>query len=94
MDEQTRQVMTHVADLVTDVRRARGVSIAELAQRSKIEEPRLTRILGGEEDLQIETVFLLAAALDATPASLLRGVEWIPDECGGGHFEIEHPDQG
>ncbi|MGH2940009.1 MAG: helix-turn-helix domain-containing protein [Solirubrobacterales bacterium] len=89
MDEQTQEVMAFVADRATRVRRDRGVSIAQLAQRSKIEEPALEAILRGEGNLRIQTVFRLAAALEVTPATLLRGIEWVPDAGGGGHFEIE-----
>jgi transcriptional regulator with XRE-family HTH domain len=85
--------MAQIARAAVQARQSRGESIGRLAQRSGIEESRLRRILEGEEDLQIHTVFLLAAALEITPATLLQGVEWIPDGRGGGCFEIEHPDQ-
>jgi transcriptional regulator with XRE-family HTH domain len=85
--------MAHIARAAVQAQRSRGESMGKLAQRSGIEQSRLRRILEGKEDLQIDTVFLLASALEITPATLLQGVEWIPDGRGGGCFEIEHPDQ-
>ena len=81
--------MAQIADRATRLGRAHGISVAQMAQRSKIDESDLEAILRGERDLKIQTVFRLAAALDVTPATLLRGIEWIPDASGGGHFKIE-----
>ncbi|MBS1892226.1 MAG: helix-turn-helix transcriptional regulator [Actinobacteria bacterium] len=81
--------MALIAARVTRVRRARGLAIEELAQRSKITESELDAILRGRRNLQIQTLFRLAAALEVRPTALLDGIEWMMDEGGGGHFEIE-----
>lgn len=95
MDQQTRRVMTHIADRLTRVQRSRNLSITELARRSKIDKSALELILRGEKDLEIVTIFRVAAALEIAPAVLLQGIEWIPDEeGGGGRFEIDERDAG
>ncbi len=83
--------MVVVAERLTRIQRSRGLSIGQLARRSKIDEFELATIFRGARDLQIQTVFRLAAALDCEPATLLQGIEWIPDQVGGGRFEIEEP---
>jgi transcriptional regulator with XRE-family HTH domain len=80
--------MAQVAASVVRVQRARGESTPQLARRSKIDEPRLERVLHGEEDLQLHTVFRLAAALEVTPATLLDGIEFVAEENGGGRFRV------
>jgi transcriptional regulator with XRE-family HTH domain len=69
----------------------RGVSITDLARKSRIDQSRVEAILQGEVDLQLHTVYQLAGALKVRPVRLLEGIEWIPDGPSGGHFRIGDP---
>jgi transcriptional regulator with XRE-family HTH domain len=86
--------MSYIAARLARVQRSRNLSVAQLAQKSKVEEPELESILRGEKDLEIVTVFRIAAGLEVPPATLLRGIRWIPDEDGGGRFEFDEGDSG
>jgi transcriptional regulator with XRE-family HTH domain len=92
VDAQTQQVMARIAASLVRVQRSRGISTPRLARISKIDQSTLERILRGEDDLQVHTVFVLAAALGVTPVTLLQGIVWIPNAPDGGSFEIEEPD--
>jgi transcriptional regulator with XRE-family HTH domain len=91
VDEETRQVFVCIAERLGRIQRSQGISITDLARKSRIDESGVEAILRGEVDLQLHTVYQLAGALKVRPVRLLEGIEWIPDGPSGGHFRIGDP---
>jgi transcriptional regulator with XRE-family HTH domain len=88
VDAETRLVLVRIAENVRQEQRRRGLSTPELARRATIEVARLDLILGAEMEAPLAEIFLLAGALRVLPEKLLDGIEWIPDQAGGGYFSI------
>jgi hypothetical protein len=88
VDDETRMVSARIAENVREEQRFRGLSTRDLARRATIDVPELDLIFGAEVEASLAVIFLLAGALRVRPAKLLIGVEWIPDEAGGGKFRI------
>lgn len=81
-------VLARIAENVREEQRNRGLSTHDLATRATIDVAHLDRILGAEVEAPLAEIFLLAGALRVRPEKLLAGVEWIPDQAGGGGFRI------
>jgi transcriptional regulator with XRE-family HTH domain len=67
-----------IAARVERLRRARSLSIDDLAERALLEPAQVEAILAGTEALGLDTVILLAGALGVETRELLEGVEWPP----------------
>jgi transcriptional regulator with XRE-family HTH domain len=91
MDSEERRVLERIGNAVERVRQSRGLSSADLAERSSLSLPEIEAVLGGEKDVSLYVIFRLAGALEVTPAELLQGIEWIPDEEDGGGFRVGRP---
>jgi transcriptional regulator with XRE-family HTH domain len=94
VDEETHRVFDCIAERLRRIQRAQGISIADLARKSKIDELRVEAILRGEVDLELHTVYQLAGALGIRPIRLLEGIEWVPSGPSAGRFEIADPEGG
>jgi transcriptional regulator with XRE-family HTH domain len=77
---------------VERLRQGSGLSLDQLASRSQIDRAELDAILSGEDEAQIEMIYLLAGALSVEPGLLLEGVEWIPGHDGAGEYRVRDPD--
>lgn len=66
--------------------RDQGLSDKELAARAKLDPQELKEILGGEGEVPLDVIFLLAGALGVEPGKLLEGLAWTPDGEGGGEY--------
>lgn len=62
-----------IADAILAIRRSRGISRTELAERAKMDRSQLWRIETGRAFPQEATLFRIAAALDVTATELLSG---------------------
>jgi transcriptional regulator with XRE-family HTH domain len=74
MDDETKIVTSRIAATTREVQRAKGLSTAELARRSGIEPAELEAILGGEVEISLPAIYLIAGALGVGPAQLLVSV--------------------
>jgi transcriptional regulator with XRE-family HTH domain len=79
-------VLGRIAENVREEQGRRGLSTADLASRATIGVAQLDLILSAEVEAPLAEIFLLAGALRVSPGKLLDGVEWIPDQAGGGRF--------
>lgn len=61
-------------------KRARGMSLTEIAERAEIHRTHVGLLLRGKRLVRIDTVVKLATALDVPPSALLEGVRWRPPE--------------
>jgi transcriptional regulator with XRE-family HTH domain len=94
MAETHEEARERFAANVERLRRGKGITAAELAERSLIDPGELKEILRGEREAGYATIALLAGALEVDPGELFRGIAWIPPEEGGeGRFEIEEADR-
>lgn len=71
------------------LRRQRGYSLDQLAERSQMEREKIEAILRGETEAHVDSIYLLAGSLDVTPGQLYDGLAWIPDGEGGGEYRID-----
>jgi transcriptional regulator with XRE-family HTH domain len=74
---------------VDDSRRRLGLSIEQLAERSKLDRDDLVKILNGEDEARASTVHRLAGALGVDPGDLFGGMRWVSPADGGTGYEIE-----
>jgi transcriptional regulator with XRE-family HTH domain len=79
---------------VERLRRQRGYSLDQLAERSQVDEGDLEAVLRGDAEADVESIYRLAGALDVSPGTLYAGVAWIPDGEGGGEYRVEEPPGG
>jgi transcriptional regulator with XRE-family HTH domain len=63
------------AERVARLQRAWGLSNMALAERSNMDQDELDAILGGEGEVGVDAVYLLAGALGVTPRDLLEGTD-------------------
>jgi transcriptional regulator with XRE-family HTH domain len=91
MDEQTRSVALEIAATIRELKRAKNMPTAKLAERSGLDRGKLELILRGESEISLPELYVIAGALEVRPARLLAGIEWIPDESGGGHIRLGRP---
>jgi transcriptional regulator with XRE-family HTH domain len=95
MAETHEEARERFAANVERLRRGRGISAAELAERSTVDATELGEILRGGREPGYATIALLAGALAVDPGELFHGIAWIPPEEGGeGRFEVEESDDG
>lgn len=93
MDDETKQVVSTIAALVTGAQRRSGLSDAALARRARVARAELEGLKRAEIDPDLETIYRLAGALAVEPSHLIGGVEWVPDEIsGGGRFRLDTED--
>ena len=62
------------------LRRERGLSLSQVAERAEIHRTHVSLILRGKRMVQIDTVVKLAGALGVGPGELLAGIAWVPGE--------------
>lgn len=74
MSEESR-LNALIAARVDRLRRNRGLSIEELADRALLDSTEIEGILAGTEDLGLDTVLLLAGALGVETRELLDGID-------------------
>jgi transcriptional regulator with XRE-family HTH domain len=93
MNEHEKVLMTQVGRNVERLRAERGMSLDQLAGASSVGRQQIERLVRAEGHLLVDDLFLLAAALRVAPEALLNGIDWIPDEDGGGgEYRVEGPD--
>ena len=80
--EPTRQFASNVKRAMV----ARGLTVAEVADRAELSVHHVKRILRAERTVRLDTLVKLAGALGTSPEQLLEGVEWVSDGRGGGEF--------
>jgi transcriptional regulator with XRE-family HTH domain len=61
------------ADSVNRLRSSRGWSLRELADRSQLDVPEIESILGGEDEVPLDAIILLARAFGVSPGELVEG---------------------
>ena len=75
--------MNHVGVIVKKLREKAGLSQNQLAKSAGVSQAALSKIESEEKNPSVETVFLLAAALDCTVSELLgekpEGVTFLTD---------------
>lgn len=65
------------AEFIADVerlRKRRGWSVEELANRAQLDLEELERILGGTSKLPLDTIVMLAKGLEVSPGKLIDGL--------------------
>jgi len=77
---------------LVDYRRRARVSQKELIFRAALHGGKISSLERGKREPSLDEVLRLASALSISIKDLLRGIEWKPDGCGGGRFEL--PDLG
>jgi transcriptional regulator with XRE-family HTH domain len=94
MTETHEEARERFAANVERLRRGKGMSTEELAERSTVDPRELGEVLRGDREAGYATIALLAGALEVEPGELFRGITWIPPAEGGeGRFEVEESDR-
>jgi transcriptional regulator with XRE-family HTH domain len=88
MAQKSNEARMRFAANVERLRRERGYSAGQLAERSGMRPPELEAILQGESEAHVDSILRLAGALDVSPGKLYEGVAWIPDGEGGGEYRV------
>lgn len=91
MADTSKDARIRFAANVERLRRQRGYSLDELAERAQIARKEFEAILSGEAEVRVDSVYLLAGSLGVTPGELYEGAAWIPDGQGGGEYRIDPP---
>lgn len=73
-------------------RRRSRLSQKELSYCASLPGSEIGSFERGEREPSLAEVVRLASALSVSVKELLGGIEWKPDRCGGGRFEL--PDLG
>jgi transcriptional regulator with XRE-family HTH domain len=81
----------HFAHKVARLQHDQGLSNEALATRAKLDPDELAEILRGEGQVALDTIFLLAGALEVEPGQLLGGIVWVRDDRGDGEYRIDDP---
>jgi transcriptional regulator with XRE-family HTH domain len=71
MDDETRAIAARIAATARELQRAKGMSDADLARRSGLEPAELETLLGGETEIPLPALYLIAGALGVKPSRLL-----------------------
>ena len=71
--------MLSLGRVVLSWRNHRGLSQADLARRSGVPRSNLSNIERGKKDVSLQTLRMLAAALDVTPGALADGIPPEPE---------------
>jgi transcriptional regulator with XRE-family HTH domain len=72
-------------ETVRDIRKRRGLRIADVAERAGLSRSALTRIENGERGISLDEAFALCASLGASPLALLSQ-DNSPVEVAPGEF--------
>jgi transcriptional regulator with XRE-family HTH domain len=89
MAQKPKNARMRFAANVERLRRQRGYSLDQLAERSQMGKTELEAILRGETEAHVDSVYRLAGSLQVSPGKLYEGVAWIPDGEGGGEYRID-----
>jgi transcriptional regulator with XRE-family HTH domain len=79
-DEGQRRRRARFASNVERLRRRAGISLDDLAGRSQVDREELDALLRGDLEARVDTIYLLAGALEVDPEGLFDGVTWVPGE--------------
>jgi transcriptional regulator with XRE-family HTH domain len=79
-DEGQRSRRSRFASNVERLRRRAGLSLDEVAARAQIDREELDALLRGEAEARVDTIYLLAGALEVEPGAFFDGVTWVPGE--------------
>jgi DNA-binding XRE family transcriptional regulator len=85
--ERARLAIQFGKNLVACRTRARALH-KELAFYTSLSEEEISSLEEGEHEPRLGTVIKLAGALRVSVGELLGGIEWKPDDRGGGRFEL------
>jgi transcriptional regulator with XRE-family HTH domain len=88
MADRREEARSRFVANVERLRRRAGISVAELVERSELDRDTVEKLLRGEAEPHLDTIYLIAGALGVDAASLFEGVEWIPDGHGGGEYRF------
>jgi transcriptional regulator with XRE-family HTH domain len=83
VDEATRRVCRNVGENVYRVRRLRGWTQNDLADRMDVTESEVRRFEAGKSEMRIGTLVRLAEALEVTAADLLLPAARTPKRHPG-----------
>lgn len=92
MSDDARDARSALLQKVQQLRRERGLTVAELGERAGIDPPQLDCLLEGSAEIGVSVFARLAAALSVDPEELLAGILWVPDGKGGGEYRVKDPD--
>jgi transcriptional regulator with XRE-family HTH domain len=79
-DDGQRRRRSRFAINVERLRRRAGLSPDEVAERAQIDREELDVLLRGDAEARVDTIYLLAGALEVEPGALFEGVTWVPGE--------------
>jgi transcriptional regulator with XRE-family HTH domain len=68
-----------IAD-IERLRKSRGWSVEELAERARMDIAEVEAILGGEGEVPLDAIMLLSRGLGVPPGQLIDGTLEIPDD--------------
>jgi transcriptional regulator with XRE-family HTH domain len=91
MSDRPRTGGAVLSDRIEGLRRARGLTVAQLAERADLDPAGLESMLAEMPDLGVSSLGRLAAALGVSAGDLLEGIEWVPDGHGGGEYRVADP---
>lgn len=94
MDAERVQVAVRFGRNVRACRQRARMSQESLAFRASLHRSEISGFERHQREPRLGTVVKLAAALSVSVDDLLSGIEWKPDERGGGRFELSDPDGG
>ena len=72
-DCRIAETIALVSFRIRALRRERGLTVRELAERCEMERPNLSRIESGRTNPTLRTLCVICQALNAEPADLLAG---------------------
>lgn len=72
-------------------RRRMRLSQEEVATRASLHRTEIGMLEHGKRKARIDTIVKLCGALEAQPAELLEGIEWLPGQDHDGRFSIPDP---
>ncbi len=95
MAHTDRDARERFAANVEELRRQAGLSLDELATRSRVDGDELRRILGADLEAGAGAIDTIAGALGVDPGDLFRGIAWVPPAEGRpGRYVVEGPEGG
>lgn len=65
----------HIGAIIADARRNRGLSVDDLASRTKIDSSNIRSYESGRALVGLQPLVRIAVALDVEPGELLNGIE-------------------
>jgi transcriptional regulator with XRE-family HTH domain len=72
-------------------RRRVRLSQEEVALRAGLHRTEIGFLENGKRSPRIDTLLKVAGAVEAAPADLLDGIEWLPGQDNDGRFSIPPP---